>query len=623
MTAESREISRKPGQAAPFSKAYLLAFLLCIAFGSPASAQMADHFFSQSSKTSFTWLPESTEFQSGDKVEEIDKKWESVKLKDEFLKSSIAQKTCYQDIRFLFACLYALNSLYFKTDLNLRIFSKEDELKERIPCAIGRCTFGPSIIGYAEKDIRKHPVSPITWPQVIKLHQLHYDHGRSIPFEELYLQVEEHLENEKYSNARKVFAYENFQRITTDNYFDLAAPGEALRYEEYETTEEGFGIELSREGPPFTVERVFPTSAADEMGLKVGDRVQGFRGIGEHSDNHFYNELKNENIEPLLSGELGERIQLSISREGFSLQKERSEAFEVSLQRGSYAVSSIQADIFREIHDKTIAYLRIESFLDECPINDNDGPICVSFEKALRDRLSNFQESGVDHLILDLRGNTGGFMSQASEVADLLLPKDLPLHKRLPVSERNASRAKIDELPHFSSNLEPIYTGPMVVLIDGESASASEYLAGVLKEHNRAWILGERSYGKGVYAKIQNTPAYSFKEQVKIKEVSVHGYVLVGGEWSAQEIGIMPDFLIDGAKRPPVKKKPWKYYEALEFSYETSNERLRQKSEIQKCLQEGNLDLDHKFGPSVESGFKTRLLKDPVLSNAFLMLVCF
>lgn len=169
----------------------------------------------------------------------------------------------------------------------------------------------------------------------------------------------------------------------------------------------------------------------------------------------------------LIQGKVGTSVTLTIERQN--------QRFDKQVPRAEIKVPSIR---IRELKDKRIGYIRLSSFMSETAV--------AEFREALA-RLP-----GKQALILDLRQNYGGLFSNAVEMADTLLEKgDI-----VSVVSRNGDGRRYQARPGQA------FSGPLVVLIDGGSASASEILSGALQDNRRAVLIGNRSFGKGLVQKI-------------------------------------------------------------------------------------------------------------------------
>lgn len=222
----------------------------------------------------------------------------------------------------------------------------------------------------------------------------------------------------------------------------------------------GLGVELKSAADGLLVVHVIPGSPAERAGLRGGDHVVGVggRSIGG---------MGVDEAAQLLQGPEGSLVTLAIAR-GSAVARA------VTVRREHVEVPSIE---HVQLLDPAagIGYLKISSF---------QKTTAADLEAALR----RLDVAGMRSLVIDLRGNPGGLLSAAVDVADLFLERGLVV----------ATRGRCpDEDFNYSANRPGTWRMPLVVLIDGDSASSSEIFAGAMRDHGRATIVGSRSYGKG------------------------------------------------------------------------------------------------------------------------------
>lgn len=217
---------------------------------------------------------------------------------------------------------------------------------------------------------------------------------------------------------------------------------------------------------------VHPISPAKKMGLKPGDEIVEI-------DGRLIKGMEYRDAVKLMRGEIGKEVRLKLRRHG------EKELLEKSGPRATIVVNSVLGD--HQHGDWTWDY-----YLEDQP---NIGYIRLTqFGKRSVEELKkalNFQGRKVQGLILDLRGNGGGLLPAAVDVCDLFIDKGkivTTIGRGKVVDKRSYAKASTTA---FDTDL------PMVVLIDGNSASASEIVAACLQDHHRAVIVGQRSYGKG------------------------------------------------------------------------------------------------------------------------------
>jgi carboxyl-terminal processing protease len=224
---------------------------------------------------------------------------------------------------------------------------------------------------------------------------------------------------------------------------------------------EGIGAMVSMEDGWLTIVEPFKDQPAERAGLLPGDIVL------QVDDTKIENMSIYEAI-ALILGPAGTDVRLEILREG-------EEPFEVVVTRAKIEVPIVES----EMRDDGIAYLSLFSF---------DADSTSKLQVALEELLAQNPEG----LILDLRGNPGGYLNEAILTAGLFLPKDDVLM---------IERTKEDEITltanDFDGNGPVSLDIPMVVLVNGGSASASEIVAGALQDYDRATLIGETTFGKG------------------------------------------------------------------------------------------------------------------------------
>lgn len=234
------------------------------------------------------------------------------------------------------------------------------------------------------------------------------------------------------------------------------------------------GVGMYVESDPNT-KRLFvlapmPNTPAYEAGLRAGDQILTIDG--EPTEGKSRRDAVN-----LLRGPVGKTVKLEVERKGEKMEK--------SLKRAVIPVASVHGD-YRDAQGNWKYLIRDESRIGYVRL--------IQFgEKSAEEMAKAFLEVGdeIDGLIIDLRNNSGGLLSVAIDICDMLLPKDLAI-------VRTRGRNKVLEDEYFSTStmvLKP--SVPIVVLVNRNSASASEIVAGCLQDHQRAVIIGEQTWGKG------------------------------------------------------------------------------------------------------------------------------
>ena len=263
----------------------------------------------------------------------------------------------------------------------------------------------------------------------------------------------------------------------------------------------GLGIEVSMESGVVKVISPIDDTPASRAGIKAGDYIVKINDV------QVQGKSLSEAVD-LMRGPVGSGIELTIRRRG-----ER-KALIFNVVREIIQIQSVKADIL----EKSIGYLRLTSF------NENSGK---QIEKEIKKLEKN---KDVKSYILDLRNNPGGLLSQAIKISDFFLNDgEIVSTKSRKPSENRKWFAKKGDLTNGKV---------LIVLINYGSASASEIVAGALKDHKRAILLGENSYGKGSVQSI-----IPLKNDGAIR-LTVAKYYLPSGK-SISEVGVSPDIEID------------------------------------------------------------------------------
>ncbi len=262
----------------------------------------------------------------------------------------------------------------------------------------------------------------------------------------------------------------------------------------------GLGIVISIKDGSLTVVAPLEGTPAWKAGIKAGDIVQQ---IGDESTiNMSLTDAVNK-----LRGKIGTTVKLVISRPGHA------NPITVTLTRAVINIDSVQK-LMLAADNKRIGYIKVKNF----QANTND-----DFAAALKE----FHTGGtLDGLILDMRNNPGGLLNQAIDLTDRFLASGTI------VTTVGARGIVMEEEHATGANVEPDY--PVIVLINEGSASASEIVAGALKAHNRALIMGHRSFGKG---SVQTLFEVGNESAVKL---TIAQY-LPAGTMSIQTLGLTPD----------------------------------------------------------------------------------
>ena len=285
------------------------------------------------------------------------------------------------------------------------------------------------------------------------------------------------VERIDFSNVEKTYQAlaSNFDgEIDKQKIIDGASKGlvEAVgdKYTEYMTSKEaeefnkslsgdvgtGIGVELAKDGDSVKVVRVLAKNPAESVGILAGDVISKVNGEDVSKEN-------TSEISKKIRGDAGTTVKIGIIR--------GSENKEFSVTRAKIENPSVE--LSKKDGVATLSIYRFDS---------ETGVLAKKYAEEIKNE-------GISKVILDLRGNGGGYVQAAKTVASLWLEKNA-----LIVSEKTGSKT-VEEIRATGDN--PLKGIKTVILLDGSSASASEIVAGALKEHKAAQIVGEKSYGKG------------------------------------------------------------------------------------------------------------------------------
>lgn len=243
--------------------------------------------------------------------------------------------------------------------------------------------------------------------------------------------------------------------------FMQASDYENLRIQAIDGDYGGVGLEVVGRNGWVTVVSPIPGTPGARAGIRAGDQFFSIEGVPADT-------MDVDQAVALLRGPPGTEVSVEMKRPGVE------EPIPFTLSR---AVIQLKAVPFAVILDGGVGYVPLRSVLE-------------TSSAELRTALDSLRSEGMEKLVIDLRNNPGGLLDQGIEVTDLFLDMDLPI-----VETRG--RARIQNASYRASQPDRYEGQPIVVLLNGASASASEIVAGALQDHDRAVVVGESSYGKG------------------------------------------------------------------------------------------------------------------------------
>ena len=302
-------------------------------------------------------------------------------------------------------------------------------------------------------------------------------------------------------DALKEGLYKGYLEALGDPYSEYYDAEETAKFNENMSGEfSGIGVVMSQDQKSglVTMVQIYKESPAAKAGLKEGDilfQVEGKDISGK----------KLEEIVTEIKGEKGTEVEITV------LRGTEGEKVTTSVVRDTIEVQTVEYEMMED----QIGYLAVSEF---------DSVTYEQYQTALKD----LEAQGMKGLVIDLRNNPGGNLDIVCEMLDLILPKGLLVY----------TEDKNGEKQEYTSDAAYEYDVPMTVLINGNSASASEIFAGAVQDYERADIVGTTSYGKGVVQSV-----YALKDGTCVK-LTVAEYFTPKGR-SINGKGIKPDVEVE------------------------------------------------------------------------------
>ena len=243
-----------------------------------------------------------------------------------------------------------------------------------------------------------------------------------------------------------VFSEEEYGQFTETNTGDYA----------------GIGVQISLLGARVTVTAVFRDTPAEGVGMMVGDRIVWVEG-------HDASDWSLDQARDSIRGKPGSVVQIRVARDGYQ------DPVPMSIVRDNVHVSAVQATLI----DGDVAHFAIDR-------------LARGVADEMNEALKEF--SGARALVMDLRRNPGGYLDESLRVADLFLAPG----QRLASAEARSPQGAVQRQAWPAGSPARIPETPIIILVDEYTASAAEIIAGALQDHDRAVVLGQRTFGKGV-----------------------------------------------------------------------------------------------------------------------------
>lgn len=379
--------------------------------------------------------------------------------------------------------------------------------------------YGGYLVGLSKKE------APVSAPP--SGNEFLLDADLSILRDSIALIKEKYFKADEISDQEILYgAVEGVVESLGDPYSVFFSPEDAKKFEEdINGSFGGIGAEIGIRDDQLIIVSPLKGNPAEEVGLKAGDKILKI-------DDTFTNNISLDKAVKLIRGEEGTDVTLLILRKGWDKPKE------FVITRRIIQIPTLDW----EMQDGKIAYIQLYSFNANAPQLFYK----ASFEALLQ---------GPKGLILDLRNNSGGFLDVANNIAGWFLNRgDLIVQEKFPsgrthdfIARGNGAWGKI----------------PVVILVNGGSASASEILAGALRDHLGAVLVGEKTFGKGTVQEVE-----TLSDGSKIK-ISVAEWVLPSGKIIEGE-GLEPDVVVEITEEDVENERDPQFEEALRIIREKS-----------------------------------------------------
>ena len=292
----------------------------------------------------------------------------------------------------------------------------------------------------------------------------------------------------------------------------------------------GIGAQLGIRDNNVTIIAPVEGSPAEKAGLKAGDIILKV-------DDYEVNELNTEAVVSRVRGEEGVPVTLTIKREGVE------NPLEIEIVRAEIKTESVKGEILED----GIGYIQLTTFSDE-EVSDK-----------FAEKLNELKQQGMKKLILDLRGNPGGYLNECVEIASNFIPEGEVITYTIDKYDKKV----------ISNSLGGDAIGmPLVVLVDGGSASASEVVTGALRDYEVATIVGTRTFGKGIVQQLRVLP-----NDMGGLKVTTSKYYTPNGE-NIHGTGIEPNIVVE----IPQEVLDMDYDRSIDPQFQKALEVIREKN---------------------------------------------
>lgn len=284
----------------------------------------------------------------------------------------------------------------------------------------------------------------------------------------------------------------------------------------------GVGMEVGMRDGTVTIIAPLPNTPAEKAGVLTGDVIVSIDG--ESTENMSIDQAVRR-----IRGEKGSEVLLELFREG------ETALLEVPIIRDTIEIPTIDTST-----DGDVFVIKLYSFN------------AVS-EMRMQEALREYVESGKDELLLDLRGNPGGFLQSAVAIASFFLPAGEVI-----VRESFSADKPEQVFRSYGRTLKDYAPKKMAILINGGSASASEIVAGALSEHGYATLIGSQTFGKGSVQELIDLPSGASLKVTVAKWLTPDGV-------SISENGVTPDIVVERTREDMLEERDPQYDRAIEW----------------------------------------------------------
>ncbi len=302
----------------------------------------------------------------------------------------------------------------------------------------------------------------------------------------------------------------------------------------------GIGITFQMCADGVDVRSVIPDTPAANAGLKVGDIIVS-------ADEHQLSGVNSDTAAGYIRGEKGTSLRIGIKRKGTP------DIMYVDVARDEIIGTSVESKIYEDGTNK-LMYIRVYGFVSNTA-------------ECFRNALDEAKKNNIKNLVIDVRDNGGGLFNQAIEMADLLVPKG----SIITTEDHKISLLNVN----YTAVLEDTCDFNTVVLVNENSASASEVLAAALRENDSAVLIGKKTYGKGT---IQNMVNLLGGDSIKF----TIGYYLTPKGNNINGIGLTPDALVENTESPVDMSGYPEFKYINKYQVGDSNEEIKTAKELLK-----------------------------------------